>query len=116
MNRLVLAGVASVALAASALASPPPGPPPVRSSMPVVIRPVYPTRPVIGVTVVPTTPIPRTYVPYTPVVTVRPTYAVYFRYDPLMPWSRYAAYSSLWRAEDEAFWLEYAYGYEAFVR
>jgi hypothetical protein len=119
MNRLILAGLASLALAAGAVASPPSSPPPTRTTMPSPpIRPIYPPRPVYipGVTVVPTTGIPRSYLTPAPILPVRTPYSVYYRYSAFGPWYLYRTYSSFWAAEAIGFELEYYLGVEAWVR
>ncbi len=116
MTRLILAGLASLALAAGAIASPPPGPTTTRHYPPYAPPPVIVVRPPLPapVTVVPTTATPR-YLTPAPVMPVR-TYSVYYRSGPWSPWYYYASYRSLWHAEAIGLELEYYLGFEAWVR
>jgi hypothetical protein len=117
MNRLILASFASLAMAVSVNAAPPPGPI-VRPVMPMApIRVVIPPRPVIvtPVVVVPTTPGLNLYTPTT-VMPVTRTYSLFVRSSLLDPWSYYGSYTSRLRAEEVGFLLEYNLGYEAWVR
>jgi len=116
MNRLILAGLASLALAAGAVASPPPSTPPTRVVIPSSpIRVTYPSRPITPVIVVPTTPGPQLFVP-PPVIPVHHQYSVYYRNGPFGPWSYYGSYRSLWLAEGIGLELEYYLGLETWVR
>lgn len=115
MNRLIVAAIASVTLTAAAVAAPPSS----RPTMPVpTIRVVTPARPIAPVIVAPTVSGPRywTPAPTTIIAPPRPTYAVYYRYDWLSPGWYYGTFSSLRRAHDVAFMLEYYYGVDAWVR
>src|SRR5262245_29448528 len=117
MNRLVLAGLASLALVAGAVASPPIVPPTTRPRMPgPPVPPTYPARPPAGVIVVPTTPGPR---PYFQSTTIRPYhmgYAVYYRSGPFWSWHYYGSYMSWWMAEEIRLELEYYYGLQTMIR
>jgi hypothetical protein len=106
MIRLVLAGLAGLALAAGALAAPPPSTPPTRVIIPSTPTPVtYPSRPIAPVIVVPTTPGPRLFVP-PPTPPVHRQYTLCYRSGLFGPWSYYGAYRHFWYAEEIGLALE----------